>query len=60
MSITGEFRRAPSELLSEKRRVALTGRDKEAYDETRLNYHSEMIMVDDLPPSARSLGRADC
>jgi hypothetical protein len=33
------------ELLSEKRWVALTGRDKEAYDEARLNYHSEMIIV---------------
>jgi hypothetical protein len=32
-------------LLSEKRWVALTGRDKEAYDEARLNYHSEMIIV---------------
>jgi hypothetical protein len=33
------------ELLSEKRWVALTGRDKKAYDEARLNYPSEMIIV---------------
>jgi thioredoxin reductase len=47
------------ELLSEKRWVALTGRDKEAYDEARLNYHCEMIIVA-TPASARSLGRAGC
>jgi hypothetical protein len=36
---------ADLELLSEKRWVALTGRDKQAYDETRLDDHSEMIIV---------------
>jgi hypothetical protein len=33
------------ELLPVKRWEALSGQDKEAYDESRLNYHSEMIIV---------------
>jgi AAA domain len=33
------------ELLPEERWAALAGPDKEAYDEARLNYHSEMIIV---------------
>jgi AAA domain len=33
------------ELLPGQRWAALSGQDKEAYDEARLNYHSEMIIV---------------
>jgi hypothetical protein len=33
------------ELLPDKRWASLSVRDKEAYDEARLNYHSEMIIV---------------
>lgn len=47
------------ELLPEKRWVALSGRDKEAYDEARLNYHSERSSWRP-PPFARSPGRAGC
>ena len=50
MTLTGwrRFVDAPAarfELLPEERWAALAGPDKEAYDEARLNYHSEMIIV---------------
>jgi hypothetical protein len=36
---------ASFELLQDKRWAALSGQDRQAYDEARLNYHSEMIIV---------------
>jgi len=50
MTLTGwrRFVDAPAarfELLPEERWAALAGPVKEAYDEARLNYHSEMIIV---------------
>jgi Bacterial TniB protein len=50
MTLTGwrQFVDAPPasfDLLPDKRWAALSGQDKEAYDEARLNYHSEMIIV---------------
>lgn len=50
MTLTGwrQFVDAPPasfDLLPDKRWTALSGPDREAYDEARLNYHSEMIIV---------------
>ena len=64
MTLTGwrRFVDAPAahfELLPEERWEALAGPDKEAYDEARLSYHSEMSSWRPRP-SARSPGRAGC
>ena len=51
---------ATFDLLPDKRWAALSGQAKDAYNEARLNYHSEMIICRPPRPTATLLGRVAC